>query len=468
MMTPSHSSIAFVPEVYQDFAVQHLVENPRAALFMGLGLGKTACTLAAANALFEDLEIRSLLVVAPIRVCNLTWPNEVAKWDEFKWMRVANLRTPEGRQAYQERSAHVYTINYEALPRFCQVQLHKEQRKKGNFAFDLIVWDEISKAKNPSSVRVNSLRKYWSLVGRHWGLTGTPAPNSQLDLFAQIRLLDGGERLGKSYFQFRQTYFYALDYQEHSWGIKKSEKEKLEAKLADVVLVLKSSDWLDIPDTVVEDVEVALPEKVQAIYKEFKKELWILIENKDEIEAVNAAVMVNKLLQVTSGAVYDKERNVVPLHDAKIKALKQVVKKAKGPLMVTYQYRHEQSRIKAAFPNAVLFSEATNHNQQDELAKKWNRGEIPLLVVSPQSVGHGLNLQEGGSEICWFTLPWSRELYDQMNARVARKGQTKTPIVYRLLCPNTMDDAVAESLKEKGDQQSALMDAIDNFRKMGK
>lgn len=435
---------------------------------MGMGLGKTACTLAAANNLFDDLAIRSLLVVAPIRVCNLTWPNEVAKWDQFKWMQVANLRTPEGKQAYVDRSAQIYTINYEALPKFCQDYTTLEQKRRGNLAFDVIVWDEISKAKNPSSVRVNAMRKHWPVIERHWGLTGTPAPNSQLDLFAQIRLLDDGERLGKSYFQFRGCYFYAMDYEEHNWGIKKTEKAKLEAKLADIVLVLKSSDWLDIPDTVVEDIEVALPDKAKAIYKEFAKELWMLIDDKDEIEAANAAVLVNKLLQVTSGAVYDKERNVVHLHDAKIKALKGVVKKATGPLMVTYQYRHEQARIKEAFPDAVLFSEAKSHKQQDELAKKWNRGEIDLLVVSPQSVGHGLNMQDGGCEICWFTLPWSRELYDQMNARVARKGQTKTPIVYRLLCPSTMDDGVAEALKGKGDQQSALMDAIDNFRKMGK
>lgn len=465
-MTRSRSLSDFNAEIYQEFAIQHLLENRHAALFMGMGLGKTACTLAATNELLLDAAVRSIIVVAPIRVCNLTWPNEVEKWSPFSWMTVANLRTPEGMELYHNRAAQIYLINYEQLPKFEHRVLQTERKRFKSLAFDVVVWDEISKAKNPSSVRCNALRKHWDIVDRHWGLTGTPAPNSQMDLFAQIRLLDGGQRLGKSFWEFRRAYFYAMDRDEHVWGIRKTEKDKLEAKIADLALVLKSSDWLDIPDTVVEDIDVPMPAEVRKIYKEFAKELYLLINGTDELQAANAAVLVNKLLQVTSGAVYDPERKVIHLHDAKIKALASVMKRKQGPMMVTYQYQHERARIKEAFPDAVLFSDAKNHAQQDALAKKWNRGEIDLLVVSPMSVGHGLNMQEGGSEICWFTLPWSREIYDQMNARVARKGQTKTPIVYRLLSPETMDDAVAEALKGKGDQQSALLDTIDNFRKM--
>ena len=468
MKTPSNSSSPYNPEIYQDYGRGHLLENRHAALFAGMGLGKTAMVLDAANELFNDLAIRSVLVVAPIRVCNLTWPNEVAKWEQFKWMRVANLRTPEGRAAYHERSAHIYTTNYEALPALCHNLFSKELKRFKNLAFDVIVWDEISKAKNHSSVRVNAMRKFWENIERHWGLTGTPAPNSEMDLFAQIRLLDNGKRLGQSFHHFRSCYFCSFDLDGRKWGLRAAEKAKIEARVADIALVLKSSEWLDIPDTIVEDVEVTLPEKARGQYKQFAKELYMLIDEKDEVEAVNAAVLVNKLLQITSGAIYDADRKVIPLHDAKIKALKTVVARAEGPLIITYQYRHEAARIKEAFPDAVLFSDAKSHQQQDALAAKWNAGEIPLLVASPQSIGHGLNMQEGGWEICWFSLTWSRELYDQMNARVARKGQERVCCIYRLLCPETMDDAVAGALESKGAQQSALLDTIDNFRKMPK
>ena len=456
----------FAPEEYQEWGIAHLQENKHAGLFAGMGLGKTAMTMAAMVELLLDGSCRSFLVVAPIRVCNLTWPNEAEKWAQFNWLKVANLRTKEGMEMYHRREAQIYVINYEALPAFVHRVLQPEFKRRKNLAFDGIVWDELSKAKNPASVRINSIRvPFWEHITYHWGLTGTPAPNGQIDLFAQIRLLDNGARLGKSFFQFRGRYFYATDQENHHWRLRSDSRERLEAKLADIVLVLKSSDWLDIPDTVVEDVEVAMSPEAKKVYKKFAKELYMLI-GENEVEAVNAAVLVNKLLQITSGAIYDTERNVVPLHDAKLKALKGVVKHAEGPLMVCYMYQHERDRIKKEFPEAVLFSDAKSHTQQDELAKKWNKGKIPLMVVSPQSVGHGLNLQDGGSEICWFSLPWSRELYDQMNARVARKGQKRVSKIYRLLVPETMDDACAETLKEKGDNQSQLLDALHNFKRL--
>lgn len=465
MKMPSHSSKDFVPEMYQEWGIDHLLENQHAALFAGMGLGKTSMTLSMINERLLNWDARAFLIVAPLRVCNLTWPNEVEKWNQFRWMKVANLRTKEGMAAYHTRSAQIYLINYEMLPAFCQKVLSVECRRKEDLAFDGIVWDELSKAKNPSSRRVNAMRKFWPMIKYHIGLTGSPAPNGQIDLFAQIRLLDNGERLGNNFFRFRNQYFYATDYEQTHWVMRRSSRERLEAKLADIALVLKSSDWLDIPEVVVEDVEVSLPKEAEALYKKFAKELYLLLGER-EIEAVNAAVLVNKLLQITSGAIYDGERNVVPVHDTKIKALKQLLKHVEGNIMVCYQYQHERDRIKEAIPEAVLFSDAKSHKEQHEMERRWNAGEIPILIVSPQSVGHGLNMQEGGSEICWFTLPWSRELFDQMNARVARKGQTRISKIYRLLSPGTMDDAVAEALKQKGDNQSQLLDALYNFKRL--
>lgn len=462
---PLHSSREFVPEMYQEWGISHLADNKNAALFAGMGLGKTGMSLAAMSELILNGDTRAWLVVAPKRVVNLTWPNELEKWSNFSWLKLANLRTKEGLAAYHARSAQIYVINYEQLPSFNQRVLEPELRKKGNFAFDGIIWDELSKAKNPSSVRINAIRKHWPHITYHWGLTGSPAPNGQIDLFAQIRLLDNGKRLGNNFSKFRSAFFIAIDYDEHQWILKRSEKERLEAQLADIALVLKSSDWLDIPEVTVEDVDITIPPEAMKIYKKFAKELYMMIEE-DEIEAVNAAVLVNKLLQLTSGAIYDADRKVVPIHDAKIKALGKVMKGAEGPLLVTYSYQHERDRIKEAYPDVVLFSDAKSHSQQDEMLVAWNNGMIDTLVLSPQSAGHGLNMQDGGSEICWFTPPWSRELYDQMNARIARKGQTRVGKITRLLVPGTMDDAAAETLKEKGDNQSQLLDTLYNFKKL--
>lgn len=453
----------FEPEPYQVRGISHLIENPSAALFAGMGLGKTAMTLSAVSNHILAGEARAFLIVAPLRVCNLTWPNEIKKWEAFSWMRAVNLRTRAGWNSYLRRDAHIYLANYEMLPKLADKLFRPGQQARGDLAFDGIIWDELSKAKNPSSRRINAMRGFWNSVKFHWGLTGTPTPNGHLDLFAQIRLLDDGARLGRSFSNYQRTYFYTTDYQGYKWGIRPHDKELIEEKLADIVLVLRSSDYLDIPDVFIEDEEVPLPDSAKDIYKKLEKDLYLMLEE-DEIEAMNAAVLTNKLLQVTSGAIYTTERSIVPLHDAKLKALKRVAKNANGPMMVCYMYKHEEERIKAAFPKAVLFSSAKNHRAQDEMAHKWNRGEIPMLVVSPQSVGHGLNMQDGGSEICWFSMTWSRELYDQMNARVARKGQQNVTRITRLICPGTMDEAVAEALKTKGDNQAHLLEALRNFK----
>ena len=464
MKITSRDPQPFIPKIYQEWGIAHLYENDNAALFAGMGIGKTAMTLAAISERLIMGSCRSFLVVAPMRVANLVWANEAAQWEEFSWMKVANLRTKEGMKAYQERSAQIYTINYEMLPKFSNM-LEKEKREKGNFAFDGIVWDELSKAKNPQSVRVECIRKFWDDIDVHWGLTGTPAPNGQMDLFAQIRLLDKGLRLGDNFFKFRSTYFYATDFEQRHWVSMRNMKQRLEAVLADIVLVLKSSDWLDIPDTIVEDIEVVLPDSAKELYKEFAKELYMLLEE-SEIEALNAAVLMNKLLQITSGCVYDTEKRPVVLHDAKVKALRKVFDTRETPMLVAYMYRHEMDRIRKAFPEAHFLADAKSLKSQNEMVDRWNAGEIEMLVLSPQSAGHGLNLQDGGSELVWFSLTWSRELYDQLNARLARLGQTKVCKIYRLICPKTADDAVASVLEAKGNDQSALLDALYNFKEL--
>ncbi len=454
----------FVPELYQELGIDFLTDEKikAKALLAGMGLGKTAMTLGAADRLFKDGAMKGLLVVAPIRVINMTWPNELALWDEFSWMEYANLRTKEGQRKFRDGDAHVYAINYEMLPAFCQQFL--DNKKAKDLPFDTIVFDELSKAKNHASVRIKHIRRHWSKIERHWGLTGTPSPNSKLDLFAQYRLLDNGERLGGDFSKFRSQHFYAVDRDQTEWLLMKGQENVIESKLADMTLVLRSSDWLDIPDTEVINIDITLPTVGRAQYKKLAKELMLLIDH-HEITAVNAAVLVNKLTQITSGAVYSSEMEIVEIHREKINALKQIYKEQKGePIMVAYLYRHEEERLRKEFPDAVCFSDYKTAARQDAIAEAWNAKMIPMLIVSPQSAGHGLNLQHGGADICWFSPPWSRELYDQLNARVARKGQTSISRVFRLLATKTMDEAVAEALRQKGADQSALMDAIMNFK----
>jgi SNF2 family DNA or RNA helicase len=465
----------YVPEPHHLMGIKHLVSGPHRALFAGMGLGKTGMTLAALDELFMGGRCKGALIVAPLRVCNLTWPNEVANWDDFCWMQVANLRTKEGMQAWADGSAQIYTINYEALPVFAAK--HLVNRTAAQLPVDTLIWDELSRAKNPSSTRVNAIRKHWHKFERHWGLTGTPSPNSKLDMFAEYRLLDNGERLGSVFQEFRSKHFYAVDYDQRNWAMMKGQENVIESKVADMTLVLRSSDYLHIPDTEVIDVDVPLPDCARASYKQLAKELLLFIDE-HVVNAVNSAVLVNKLTQITSGAVYtaaqesvgpDGEPTRTPgttliLHDAKMKALAKICREQKGqPLMVTYQYKHEEERMRQHFKDAVFFSDATTNSKQQDLLAAWNAGMIPMLVVSPQSGGHGLNMQFGGSDIVWFSLSWSREYYDQLNARLARPGQENLTRIFRLICPKTMDDAVAEALRKKGDGQSALMDTIMNF-----
>lgn len=460
----------FVPEPYQLTAHDFLIGGLERMLIAGMGLGKTASSYFALDTLFRDGALKGALVVAPMRVCNLVWPGEAELWDFTHWMTVVNLRTAAGKRAWERGEAHIYTINYEMLPAFAQKYLLNKQAK--DLPVCTVIFDEVSKAKNHASMRINSFRRHRHKFTRFWGLTGTPAPNNaQLDIFAQYRLLDGGKRLGTAYHEYRKLHFMPVDYEQRDWRLLPGHENIIEQRVSDMTLVLRSSDWLDIPDTEVIDIDTTMPEDQWKQYKKLKRDLLLLID-KHEINAINAAVLVNKLLQLTSGAVYASPMEgappeVVVFHDSKIQAMKQVVKEQKGePLLVSFMFRHEEERMRREFPQAAFFSDAKTPRQQMELAEQWNAGLWPILVAHPQSVGHGLNLQHGGADILWFTMTWSRELYDQMNARVARKGQTRTPRIFRLLTPKTMDDAVASILRQKGDDQSLLMNTIHNFQLM--
>lgn len=458
----------FEPEPYQTLGHDWIVERKRSALFAGMGLGKTSMTLMAANTLFSDAAIYGVLIIAPIRVINLTWPDEIAKWDEFSWMEYANLRTTKGRKALEEGSAHIYGINYEYLPTLC----HNYLSRMGKLPFDMVVYDELTKAKNHDSFRINTFRKTCPDIPRRVGLTGSPMPNDKLDLFAQVRLLDDGERFGAGYHKFRGTYFYAVDQDQRKWVERDSDDRSIEKKLDDLVLVLKSEDYLNIPDVNLEDVELELPKEVRAFYKELEKQLYAVIKG-EEFEVLNAAGMIMKLMQIAGGSIYhyteEGVKSVVELHHVKLDALQTLydANQAEGEnMMVSYEFVHQEEQIRKRFPDALFFSDFKTPKAQSELSDLWNAGAVPMLVAHPGAIGHGLNLQHGGSRMVWYGFGYNRELFDQMNCRVARKGQTKVTTITRLIMKKTIEEAIVEALRQKGNNQNDLLNALKFFKEM--
>lgn len=470
----------FTPYPYQQEGIDHLLAHDEAALWFEMGLGKTPITLSAISQLILEGGSRGALVVGPFRVLVLAWMAQGEKWDDFRWLRFANLRTPEGVEAWENGSADIYLINAERLSSLERTVKGRTRRTPGiverlikgrkEIPVDTIVFDELSLFKGGGKrfkaiapflhdiVAADGKVRYRTPFKRRWGLTGTPAPNSYLDLFYQVKLLDGGKRLGRSITRYRDQFF-TSDYMGWKFEIRPGAKEKIDAKLSDMVLVKLSEDHLDIPPCYAEDIEVALPAKVQKQYRELEKKFLVELDN-GEVEALSAAALTTKLLQITSGCVFDAERDIHVMHDAKIKALAKIVKQHEGePILVFTSYTHERQRLMEAFPQAVKFHE------QD--MAKWQRGEIPMWVADYRSISHGVDgVQIGGRIAVWTTPTWSNEGESQANARISRTGQTKESIIYRILAKDTIDWAVAEAVKNKQKGQSGLMDAVQNLRRL--
>lgn len=447
----------FVPDKPQQIFLKHLQQHPNTLGFIGCGIGKTAPCLQHLSEMFLDAGAVAALVVAPMRVANLTWPSERDTWDQVRWLKIANLRTEAGQRDFLNGRAHVYTVNYESLP----VLVNLVERRRGKLPYDCVVWDESTKTKNPGSKRVNLYRRKVPRVPCNIALTGTPAPNTHRDLFAQVRLVDGGERLGTSYTQFLRDYFHVTSYGGFpQYEEKHGASTKIEQRIADITCTLKSSDWLNLPDQVIEDVEVHFTPELTRRYKTLEKELVIELKKDHVMNVASAATLVTKLLQFTSGHMYDDEKDVHPIHNLKFDALKKLVDAAEQPVLCACIFRHEQDRIRRQFPQARFFADAKNEEQQRKLLADWNAKRIPLLVAHPASCGHGLNMQHGSSLMVWLSLTYSREMYEQMIARLARRGQENIIRIYRIMVPGTVDDAVAEALATKSANEARLIAAL--------
>lgn len=454
----------FKPHAYQEYAIERIMTQPAAGLFLDMGMGKTVSTLTAVAGLLHDsFEVSKVLVIAPLRVAEDTWSRETEKWDHTKYLKVSKVLGPVNRRIEALRAqADIYVINRE------NVEWLVDHYKKG-WPFDMVVIDELSSFKSSKAKRFRALRKVRPYIKRIVGLTGTPAPNSLIDLWPQLYLLDGGDRLEKTMTAYRDRYFKPgrRDPSRHivfSWDLLPGAEEAIHKRISDICISMQARDWLQLPERIDNIVPVTLSEKTKAHYKQLERDLLLPMADSDVV-ADTAAVLSNKLLQLANGAVYDEHGAVQEIHDEKLSALEDVMEAANGkPVLVFYAYKHDLSRIQAKFKEAKTLESSRD-------IEEWNNGRIPMLLAHPASAGHGLNLQAGGHIIVWFGLTWSLELYQQANARLDRQGQTESVIVHHLVARGTIDEDVMRALEGKAAGQDALLEAvkarIERYREKG-
>lgn len=443
------------PHSYQEYAIKFIESHPISALFLDMGLGKTSITLTAVNELlFDSFEVRKVLVIAPLRVARNTWCDEIKKWDQLNNIKYSiAVGTEKERISALNEKADIYIINRENVDWLVNKSGYK-------FDFDMVVIDELSSFKNHQSKRFKSLMKIRPKVKRIVGLTGTPSSNGLMDLFAEFKVLDLGERLGYFIGQYRNTYFKpdktngAIVY---SYKPLPNAEDSIYEKISDITVSMKASEYLKMPELVISNYQVEMSEDEKKQYDEMKKNL--ICEIKDgEITVSNAGSLSNKLSQFANGAVYDDEQNIVEIHSRKLDALEDIIESMNGkPLLVAYWYKHDLQRIKKRFDVREI---KTGKDIAD-----WNKGKIPVALIHPASAGHGLNLQQGGSTLVWFGLTWSLELYQQTNGRLYRQGQKNTVVIQHIVTKGSIDEQILKALERKNKTQEDLIEAVKaNFR----
>ena len=441
----------YVPHNYQTYATEFIEEHPIAAVLLDMGLGKSVITLSAINNLCLDtFEVQKVLVIAPLRVARDTWKAEIEKWEHLKCLKYSiAVGTEAERKAALQKPANLYIINRENVGWLIE-------QSGLPFDYDMVVIDELSSFKSYQAKRFKSLMRVRPTITRMVGLTGTPSSNGLMDLWAEFRLLDMGKRLGRFITHYRDEFFRPDKRNGQvifSYKPKDGAEEEIYKRISDITISMKSTDYLQMPECIINEVEVSLSEKEMKMYNGLKKDLVLSVANK-EIDAVNAGALSNKLSQMANGAVYDENKNYIEIHDRKLDALEDLIEQANGkPVLVAYWFKHDLERIRKRFDVREIKS------SQD--IADWNNGKIPVAVVHPASAGHGLNIQEGGSTLIWFGLTWSLELYLQTNARLWRQGQkSKTVVIHHIITKETNDERIMKALREKELNQDELMNAV--------
>lgn len=445
----------FKPHDYQRYAIEFIENHPIAAILLDMGMGKTAITLMAVEYLmYEMFVIYKVLVVCPLRVTR-TWKDEMEKWEQLRGTRYSVVTgTAAQRKKALKADADIYIINRENVPWLvdkCDIP----------FQFDMVVVDELSSFKNHQTARHKAMMKVRPFIKRIVGLTGTPASQGLMDLFAEFKVLDMGERLGRFIGQYRLNYFKPDKVNGpivYSYKLLPGAEERIYEKIQDITISMKAVDFLDMPELISNEYPVYLDDGEMQKYEEMKKDL-ILSTPEHEVTAANAASLVNKLSQMANGAVYTDDKNVITFHDKKLDALEDVIESVNGkPLLVAYWFKHDYTRIVERLQKiGVDYMKIDT----EESITKWNNGEIPVALIHPASAGHGLNLQQGGNTMVWFGITWSLELYQQCVCRLYRQGQNeRTVTIIHLISKGTIDEKIMKALSEKDNTQSSLIDAV--------
>ena len=442
---------------YQVVAKDFIIGHPYAAVILDMGMGKTATTLSAVYELmFDRFEVTKVLVIAPLRVANTVWSNEIEQWAELRHLRYSKIvGTPKQRNVALQKDADIYIINRENLPWLVE-------KCSPYFKWDMVVIDELSSFKSWQSKRFKAFMAMRPYMKRIVGLTGTPSSNGLMDLFAEFKVIDGGERLGRFIGEFRSRYFeegrrngnivyeyIPMDYAEC----------QIQDKISDITISMKALDYLDMPELISTKKQVRMSEKEKEKYSQFKKEYVLSELDGLEVTAANAASLTNKLVQLSNGAVYSDDHTVVPLHEQKLDALEDILESANGePVLVAYWFKHDLARIIGRLEKLKVKSRVL---KTEEDIREWNKGNVPVGLLHPAGAGHGLNLQKGGHHLVWFGLTWSLELYQQTNARLWRQGQeAETVVIQHIVTEGTIDEEILKALENKDAQQERLIAAV--------
>ena len=450
----------FKPHAYQRYCIDYIKTHPISALFLDMGLGKTVTTLTALRDLMlDDMFVSKVLVIAPLRVARDTWPAEVEKWDHLHDLDVSVIvGTVRERTAALNHNAMVYVINRENVK-----WLVEYYEKNGlRWDFDCVVIDELSSFKNHQAQRFKWLRKIRPFVKRWIGLTGTPTSNGLMDLWAEIGILDGGERLGRFIGRFRDAYFKAGAMNPQTGVVfsyipRPGAEEQIYERISDITISMKALDYLDMPECVYVNHEVEMSKPERKLYDQLKTDLIIPTEDGD-IDARNAAALSNKLLQMSNGAVYDENGDARVIHSRKLEMLDDLIESANGqPVLIAYWFKHDRARI---LDHLIEAGYDPRDIRESGDIKDWNAGKIPVALIHPAGAGHGLNIQDGGHILIWFGLTWSLELYQQTNARLWRQGQSNTVTIHHIMTKDTVDEDVIAGLEAKDVTQEKLISAV--------